>query len=92
MPQDFDNYFNLNRKPGTSLLSYCTEHDEKYRKVAEHGIKLPDQVQGWLLLRRANLTKEQYQLVLSQAPKLEKLRVQEALFIGSRSSICCAPR
>ena len=81
MPQDFDNYFNLTRKPGTSLLSYCTEHDEKYRKVAEHGVKLPDQIQGWLLLRRANLTKEQYQLVLSQAPKLEKLRVQEALFI-----------
>ena len=31
MPQDFDNYFNLTRKPGTSLLSYCTEHDEKYK-------------------------------------------------------------
>ena len=39
------------------------------------GVKLPDQVQG------CSLTKEQYQLVLSQAPKLEKLRVQEALFV-----------
>ena len=38
-------------------------------------------MQGWILLRRANLTKEQHQLVLSQAPKLEKLRVQEALFM-----------
>ena len=34
-----------------------------------------------VLLRRANLTKEQNQLVLTQAPKLEKLRVQEALFV-----------
>ena len=51
------------------------------RKLAEHGVKLPDQMQGWILLRRANLTKEQHQLVLSQAPKLEKLRVQEALFV-----------
>lgn len=33
------------------------------------------------MLRRANLTKEQNQLVLSQAPKLEKLRVQEALYV-----------
>ena len=81
MPQDFDAYFNLSRRPGTSLLSFVTEHDEKLRKITEHGIKLPDQVQGWLLLRRANLTKEQNQLVLTQAPKLEKLRVQEALFV-----------
>ena len=81
LPVDFDNYFGLSRKPGTTLLSYVTDHDEKYRKVNEHGVKLPDQLQGWLLLRRANITKEQYQLVLSQAPKLEKLRVQEALFV-----------
>ena len=81
LPVDFDNYFGLSRKPGTTLLSYVTDHDEKYRKVNEHGVKLPDQLQGWLLLRRANITKEQYQLVLSQAPKLEKLSVQEALFV-----------
>ena len=74
MPQGFDAYFNLSRKPGTSLLSYVTEHDEKLRKIVEHGIKLPDQVQGWLLLRRANLTKEQNQLVLTQGSKLEKLK------------------
>ena len=81
MPQDFDAYFNLSRRPGTTLLNFVTEHDEKLRKLAEHGVKLPDQMQGWILLRRANLTKEQRQLVLSQAPKLEKLRVQEALFV-----------
>ena len=81
LPVDFDNYFGISRKPGTTLLSYVTDHDEKYRKVNEHGVKLPDQLQGWPLLRRANITKEQYQLVLSQAPKLEKLRVQEALFV-----------
>ena len=81
IPQDFDAYFNLSRRPGTSLLSFVTEHEEKLRKFTEHGIKLPDQIQGWRLLRRANLTKEQNQFVLTQAPKLEKLRVQEALFV-----------
>ena len=47
MPQDFDACFNLSRRPGTSLLSFVTEHDEKLRKITDHGIKLPDQVQGW---------------------------------------------
>ena len=52
LPQDFDAYFShLSRKPGETLLSYVTEHDEKLRKVQEHGIQIPDEVQGWLLLK-----------------------------------------
>ena len=42
LPQDFDGYFtHLSRKPGDTLLSYVTDHDEKLRKVEEHGIKIP---------------------------------------------------
>ena len=37
MPQDFDAYFRLSRSPGTTLLNYATEHDEKLRKLSEHG-------------------------------------------------------
>lgn len=39
LPQDFDGYFSMSRKPGTSLLTYVTEHDEKLRKIEEHGVK-----------------------------------------------------
>ena len=82
LPQDFDGYFShLSRKPGETLLSFITNHDEKLRKVEEHGIKIPDEVQGWLLLKKANVTREQRQMVVTQAPKLEKLRVQESLFL-----------
>ena len=82
LPQDFDAYFShLSRKPGETLLSYVTEHDEKLRKVQEHGIQIPDKVQGWLLLKKSNVTKEQKQMIITQAPKMEKLRIQEALYL-----------
>ena len=42
---------------------------------------LPNAVQGWHMLRRSNLTKDQRQLVLTQAPGLEKVKIQEALFL-----------
>ena len=48
MPQDFGPYFNLSRRPGTTLLNFVTEHDEKLRKLAEHGVKLPDHMHGRL--------------------------------------------
>jgi nitrate/nitrite-specific signal transduction histidine kinase len=49
LPQDFDGYFShLSRKPGETLLSFITNHDEKLRKIEEHGIKIPDEVPGWL--------------------------------------------
>ena len=89
---DFDGYFShLSRKPGETLLSFITNHDEKLRKVEEHGIKIPDEVQGWLLLKKANVTREQRQMIVTQAPKLEKLRVQEKPFSypWTRPQSCC---
>ena len=62
-------------------MSYVIEHDEKLRKVQEHGIQIPDEVQGWLLLKKSNVTKEQKQMIITQAPKMEKLRIQEALYL-----------
>eukprot|EP00913_Durusdinium_trenchii_P025757 g24173.t1 len=36
MPQDFENFFTHGvRKPGTTMLQFCTEFDEKFRKVQE---------------------------------------------------------
>eukprot|EP00975_Prorocentrum_lima_P023053 4851563-Prorocentrum_lima.AAC.1 len=36
------------------------------RKVREHGIKLPDAMQGWMLLRLPGLNEAQRQLVMAQ--------------------------
>lgn len=81
LPNDFDNYFNMQRTPGQTLLQYTTTHDELYRRIGDHNINLPVAVQGWHLLRRANLSKEQRQLVMTQAPGLEKTKIQETLFL-----------
>lgn len=58
-----------------------TDHDEAYRKITGHKITLPSQVQGWHLLKRAALTREQRQMVTLKAPTLEKPNVIEALFL-----------
>ena len=41
----------------------------------------PEAVQGWHLLRRASLTREQRQLLMLKAPTLEKAAVIEALYL-----------
>ena len=83
LPQDFDEYFShLSRKPGETLLSFITNNDKKAAAGRGHGIKILDEeVQGWLLLKKANVNREQRQMVVTQAPKLEKLRVQESLYL-----------
>ena len=82
LPGDFDKYFSgFQRHSGQTLLDYCTLYDELYNRLADHKVTLPNQVQGWHLLRRAGLTREQRQLVLTQAPSLEKNKVQETLFL-----------
>ena len=82
LPSDFEGYFNvLNRKNGQTLLSFVSEHDEALRKLQSHNIDLPKPVQGWHLLRRANLTKEQKQLVTLKAPLMERDQVIEALYL-----------
>jgi len=79
---NFDRYFTgLQRRPAKSLLEYTTEHDHLYSKLADHDVTLPSKVQGWHLLRRAGLSREQKQLVTTQAPNLERNNVQEALFL-----------
>eukprot|EP00913_Durusdinium_trenchii_P017004 g15989.t1 len=82
LPNDFEEFFNLiQRKPQQSLLTYVTEFDTSYRKLMAHNVSLPGQVQGWHLLRRAALTKEQRQMVTLKAPTLEKQAVIDALYL-----------
>ena len=82
LPTDFDKYFTgLHRRPGQSLLEFTTEHDHLYNKLSDHDVTLPGKVQGWHLLRRAGLTREQRKLVTAQAPTLERNKVQEAMFL-----------
>ena len=82
LPSDFEAYFmRFQRRAGQTLLAYCTEHEELIKRLDRHKVTLPTTVQGRVLLRRAGLSKEQRQLVTTQAPQLEKRKVQETLYL-----------
>ena len=81
LPNDFDAYFQILRKPGQTLLNYVTEHDELHRRLERHSVALPTKVQGWHLLRRSGLSRDQRQMVMLKAPLLDKKDVIEALYL-----------
>ena len=82
LPADFESYFNLlQRQGGQTLLMFINDHEEAYRKLQQHKVELPASVQGWHLLRRAGLSREQRQLITLKAPTMEKNEVIEALYL-----------
>ena len=82
LPNDLEGYFNLlQRQGGQTLLLYVTDHEEAYRKLQQHKVELPSSVQGWRLLRRASLSREQRQMITLKAPSLEKQAVIKAMYL-----------
>ena len=64
MPEACETYFyKTYRAMNQTMLDYCTQFGEALRELSKYKISLPDEVAGWLLMRRAGLTKEQTQLI-----------------------------
>ena len=64
MPEAFKKYFyKTYRAMNQTMLDYWTQFGEALRELSKYKISLPDEVAGWLLMRRAGLTKEQTQLI-----------------------------
>ena len=83
MPKAFERYFyGVSRTTGQTLMQYCSEHREAERELEKYDVKLPDAVSGWLLLRRASLSQEQRQLILSQMEdkKITTSKVEEVMY------------
>ena len=51
-----DTFYGPGRKKGERLHDYALRVQSNVRELAKQGVRLPDQVQGFLLLRRANLS------------------------------------
>ena len=49
-------FYGPGRKKGERLHDYALRAQSNVRELAKQGVRLPDQVQGFLLLRRANLS------------------------------------
>ena len=67
LPDAFEAYFyKSERKPKETMFDYVNRFVQLTRRVGEFNIKLPDEVQGWMLMRKAGLTTEQRQLIMAQ--------------------------
>ena len=51
-------FFKVQRKPHQSLLEYVTDFHQALRDVQRLKVDLPEEITGWLMLRRAALTKD----------------------------------
>ena len=82
MPRAFEKFFyQVSRGPGQTLMSYVSDHRDAARELEKYDVKLPPTVLGWLLVRRAGLSTEQRQLIMSQVPKdLKPEAVEESLY------------
>ena len=66
LPTDFENFFfGMHRKRSETIQDYTAIFERNLRKLAAHGVVLPDKVVGWYFLRKANLTNAQKQMIMS---------------------------
>ena len=81
MPRALEKFFyTMGRNNCQTLMSYCADHREALRQLEKHDIKLPENVVGWLLLRRSGLTLEQKQLIQSREPDLTADKIEENMY------------
>ena len=63
-------------------MTYCTEAGQALRDLTKYQIVIPDEVAGWLLMRRAGLTREQRQFVQTTVGVETKVAdVEKALYL-----------
>ena len=75
-------FFRVQRRPGQTLLEYVTEFHQALRDVQRLKVNLPEEISGWLLLRRAALSREQQHLIQSQiGASLTLTAVEQSLFL-----------
>ena len=66
LPQDFENFFiQMQRKRNETMQEYTANFERQLRRLAAHEVQLPKKVIGWYYLRRAGLSQQQRQLIMS---------------------------
>lgn len=83
MPEAFETYFyKTMREPGQTMLEYVTNASQNLRELKKYKIELPDEVAGWLLMRRAGLSREQTQLTQTTVGTTTTVEaVEKALYL-----------
>ena len=73
-------FYTVNVRSGESFRNFIAREDNVYRRLVQHGIKLPEEVQGWFLLKKLLLESFQEVLILiSTLGSLQKAAATKAL-------------
>ena len=81
MPRAFETFFyRTQRRESQTLINYVADHREALQELEKHGVKIPEKVSGWLLLRRSGSSAEQKQLIQGRAQEFNPTAVTEALY------------
>ena len=66
LPSDFEQFFvTMQRQRNESMQEDTANFERQLRRLAGHGVTLPDKVVGWFYLRRAGLTQSQRQMIMT---------------------------
>lgn len=63
--EKFEEFEDLKRAEGQTINEYIAVFDSKYCKIEKKNMTLPPEILAFKLLRKANITKEEKQLVLT---------------------------
>ena len=58
-------FFEVQIKPGEAMKSFITRLATSHRKLAEQGVSLPKEVQGWFLMKKMRLDSNQEAMILT---------------------------
>ena len=73
-------FYQVMIKPGESYRNFMVRIDTAHRKLVEHGITLPEEVQGWFLMRKLGLDQSSESMVLTATSgSLKKSEVTKAI-------------
>ena len=87
MPNNFEAFFFKLKRRQQTLLEYTTKFHQVLRQVTKHKVDLPEEVTGWMMLKRAGLTREQEE-------QMAQTQIGSILTLAqlSRPSSCCSDR
>ena len=72
--EDFEDY---RRGPNETILDYISRFDQKYNRLKKLGMELPSAIVAFILLRRANITRDERLLVLTGMDYTERDKLYE---------------
>ena len=87
--EKIDDFDDFRREDGQSIHEYIAMFDAKYRKIEKKKMTLPSEILTFILLKKANITKEERLLVLNGMNYEQKSTLNEEAQSSLNKSAAC---